>query len=230
MGRVDKGLRATWMALTWMAFTRCVLAGLLGFTLGMAGPGGAMCSAQERPELTGTWKLNNELTTKPGQQLSGERDAGGRRSPVGASGSPMGGGRGPTAMGGGYAGPRQNPEEMAKAREAIRLAMLTPERLTILGDSRGFVVTDEDGVSQKWSPDGKTTTSQSGALTVETKIKWDADLLVIERKFEGDVKVTDRYSVRSNPRQLVIASKIENKNAAGERSRTFQRVYDALER
>jgi hypothetical protein len=204
-------------------------AGLLGLVVILGGTGVAALSAQGRPDLTGTWKLNAELTAKPGQGGGGERDVAGRRSPVGSSGLPMGGGRGPTQMGGGYGGARQSPEELAKAREAVRLAMLTAERLTIASDGRGFVVTDEDGISQKWNPDGRTTTSESGALTVETKIKWDADALVIERKFEGNVKVTDRYSVTSNPRQLVIASRIENKNAAGERARSFQRVYDPLD-
>jgi hypothetical protein len=193
----------------------------------MAGAASNPVAMQERADLTGSWKLNAERssTTSGG---SVDREMSGRRSPVGGSGMPIGGG-GPGSFGGasGTGGSRPDPENLAKAREGLRLAMLTSERLTIIRDGTSFVMTDSEGVSCRWSPDGKTTKSEVGALTVETKVKWDAAVLVIERKFEGGVKATDRYSVTGNPRQLVIASKIENTKVPGDRDRTFQRVYDA---
>jgi hypothetical protein len=182
---------------------------------------------QERSDLTGSWRLNaDRSSTTSGASV--DRATSGRRSPVGVSGMPIGGG-GPGSFGGAYGtgGSGLDPEDLAKAREGLRLAMLTSERLTIARDGGAFVVTDSEGVSQKWSPDGKTTKSEVGALTVETKVKWDAAVLVIERKFEGGVKATDRYAVTGSPRQLVISSKIENAKIPGDRNRTFQRVYDA---
>jgi hypothetical protein len=199
---------------------------LVSFSVVTATPGTLVM--QQRVDLTGEWTLNAELSGQATERSRDERAAPGRRSPVGGSGMPIGGtggGRAPGGMGGGYGG--GNTEEIAKAREAIRLAMLTPARLTIVAAANGFTVTDEDGVSQKWIPDGRTTKSESGALTVETKVKWDDRSLVVERKFEGGVKVTDRYTVTGAPRQLVIASKIENSRIPGERDRTFQRVYDS---
>jgi hypothetical protein len=201
---------------------------LLSFAVVAATP--ATLEMQERVDLTGEWTLNAELSGQATERSRDERVGPGRRSPVGGSGMPiggMGGGRAPGGMGGGSAGGGGNTEEIAKAREATRLAMLTPARLTIVAAANGFTVTDEDGVSQKWIPDGKTTKSESGALTVETKVKWDDRSLVVERKFEGGVKVTDRYTVTGAPRQLVIASRIENSRIPGERDRTLQRVYDS---
>jgi hypothetical protein len=91
------------------------------------------------------------------------------------------------------------------------------------------VITDGEGVSQKLTPDGKTAKSQVGALDVETKAKWEDAVMVVERKFEGGVKITDRYWIAGSPRQLVIASKIENTKTGSGRARDLQRVYDPID-
>ncbi len=146
----------------------------------------------------------------------------------------MGGGRrGPGGMGGGFGGGggenRSNSEEMAKIREATRLATLIPERLTVVKAYNGFTITDNDGVSVTLTADGKSTKSEIGALKVETKVKWDEAVLVVERKFDGGVKATDRYWVTDAPRQLVVASKVENSKMGGNRAIALQRVYDFAE-
>jgi len=219
-----------------MQVTRVV--GVIGVLLLAGGTPRAM-SMQQPPapaptatatDLTGEWKLNNELTQRPerpedsprrrtgGQAPGGMGGFGGRRGPGGIGGGGFGGGGG-----GGRSG---DPEAMAKTREAMRLATLIPDRLTIVRGDGGFIVTDGGGFSQKFVPDGKTNKTESGALKVETKVKWDEAVLVVERKFDGGVKVTDRYWVTETPRQLVIASRIENKNMGGDHARALQRVYD----
>ena len=184
-------------------------------------------SAQERPDITGAWTLNPALTTSAAQSGGGERSPfDGRRSPIGGGPAGFGGvGRSPGATGG-YSGGRADAEDAAKAREGVRLAMITHDRLTIVRQGNSYVVTGGRGAPERWTPNGKAFKSESGALTIETRIKWDGPVLVVERKFEGGVRATDRYSVSGHPRQLVIASKIENKTIPGERDRIFQRVYD----
>jgi hypothetical protein len=217
---------------------RTRMPGVVGLALLLAVPVPSAFSTQAppgpgQPDLTGAWKLNPELSQTPGRsEESGA--ARGRRGPGG--GGMGGGGRGPGGMGGmggggfGGGGGRgsQDPEAMAKTREALRLAALRAERLTIVRNETGFVVTDGEGVSHTLTPDGKTTKADVGALTVQTKVKWDESALVVERKFEGGVKVTDRYWVTDAPRQLVVASKLESRQM-GDRSRSFQRVYDLVE-
>lgn len=187
----------------------------------------ALSSAQDRADLTGVWKLNVDQTTTASQGAATDRPSyGDRRVPLGGGPAGMGGvGHGP-ATAGGYSGGRADPEDLAKAREGLRLAMLTPERLTIVRKGNAYVVTDANGTSNTLTADGKTTSSEAGALTVETKSKWDGPVLVVERKFEGGVKSTDRYTVSGNPRRLVIASKIQSTKIPGDRERTFHRVYD----
>ena len=115
---------------------------------------------------------------------------------------------------------------MAKAREGVRLASLVPEKLSIARDGATFVVTDASGMVTRLTV-GKTERSEIGALTVETKARWDGSTLVVDRKFEGGVKASDRYSMTPEPRRLEIVSKVDNTAALGERPRTLHRVYDA---
>ena len=213
----------------------------VGLALLLAAPGPSAFSTQPtqppaesgHPDLTGGWKLNPELSQVPGRPE--ESSAAGSRRGHSGGGGMGGGGRGPGGMGGmggggfGGGGSRPDPEAMAKTREAVRLAMLRAERLTIVRNATGFVVTDGEGVSHTLTPDGKTTKADVGALTVQTKVKWDASALVVERKFEGGVKVTDRYSVTNAPKQLIVGSKLESSQMSGDRARTFQRVYDLIE-
>jgi hypothetical protein len=204
---------------------------------GAYSPVGAQ-TATSHPDFTGAWKLNPELTQRPSERsMEGGNPPSSHRGggSVPRGGGMGGGGRGPGGMGGGGfgggggGGSRSNPEEMAKVREAIRLAMLMPERLTVVHkDTQGFILTDGDGVSQTIVPDGKSTKSEVGALKVETRAKWEDATLVVERKFDGGIKVTDRYSVTEAPRQLVIASRIEGGRMSGDRARTMQRVYESV--
>src|SRR5262245_49026396 len=114
-------------------------------------------AGQSRPDLSGAWTLNPELTAQARQTEASREPNVGRRLPMGGGPVGMGGGgRGPVSGGYGGGGQRRDPEEMAKAREGMRLAMLIPQRLTIVGDSTMLTVTDNEGVSQKWTLNGKT--------------------------------------------------------------------------
>jgi hypothetical protein len=200
------------------------LAGLLSASLLWWGP--TALESQKRPDLTGAWKLNPGLTAQAGQRSVEERAAvAGRRAPLG--GGPVGGGsgsgRGP--VDGFSGGGRQSPEDSAKAREAMRLATIASDRLTIRREDNSMLLTDAGGASQRWPLDGKTSRSEIGALTVEIRARWDDEALVVERKFEGGVKVTDRYTVGGTPRRLAIASKVEGRDID---DRTLHRVYDQV--
>ena len=68
--------------------------------------------------------------------------------------------------------------------------------------------------------------SSAGAIKVETKAKWAGATLVVERKFDAGVTITERYVMTASPRRLTIAAKLENSRLRGDRTRTFERVYD----
>ncbi len=220
-----------------MDVTRTLAVVGLGLLLTMGAPRAAVRqSASDHPDFTGAWKINQELTQRPERpEESGSGGwrrggGGGGRTPGGGMGGMGGGHRGPGGMGGGGfgggGGENGQNSEMAKAREAMRLATLIPERLTIVKAYNGFTVTDNDGVSLTLTADGKSMKSEVGALKLETKVKWDEAVLVVERKFDGGVKATDRYWVTDAPRQLVVASKVENSRMGANRAIALQRVYD----
>jgi hypothetical protein len=218
---------------------------VLGLLLAVGTPRAAVRqSATDRPDFTGAWKINQELTQRPerpdenGSGVSHRGGGGGGRTPGGGGGGGMGGmgggRRGPGGMGGGgYGGGggqnHANTEEMAKVREAMRQAMLIPDGLTIVKAYNGFTITDNDGVSFTLTADGKSVKSEVGAVKVETKAKWEEAVLVVERKFDGGVKATDRYWVTDAPRQLVVASKVENSRMRADHAIALQRVYDFAE-
>src|SRR3954465_13146837 len=158
----EKRTSAQWIRLHSMPMLTLMSMGLLL----CAGTGAvAKMQAPAHADLTGAWKLNPELTQRPDREndqvSQGRRGGGGGggRAPGGMGGM-GGGGRGPGGVGGGGdggsgGGSRSNPEAMAKTREAMRLAMLMPDRLTIVREDNTFVLTDGAGVSQKIHPDGK---------------------------------------------------------------------------
>jgi hypothetical protein len=183
-------------------------------------------SSQGRPDVSGAWILNSDLTVRPVQSGGAGGQAVARRTPIGGSGAPLGPGRGPAPLGDSYGGSRESADEIARAREAARLAMLIPERLTITTDKDTILVTDGEGVAQKLTTNGKATPSSAGAIKVETKAKWEGATLVVERKFDAGVKITERYTVTASPRRLTIAATLENSKVRGDRTRAFERVYD----
>jgi hypothetical protein len=182
--------------------------------------GAAAGSAQERGALVGGWTLNPTLTAQAGRRAVEDRAAiAGRRAPLGGGPVGVGGsGRQPTDT---SSAGRRDSDESLKAREAVRLAALGSERVAIAADTRTLVLTDVSGITQTLVLDNKPSTSQMGALTVETRARWDDAAIVVERKFEGGVKVTDRYTVRDRT-HLVIDSKIDSSQG----DRHVQRVYD----
>jgi hypothetical protein len=185
---------------------------------------GVFAAGQARPDVAGAWSLNEEMTARARAQQVDAEPGIGRRIPIGGSGGPVGGGRGPVDVSSG--GGRRNAEEASKAREGMRLAALVPPKLTIVRDGASWIVSDGAGVSLRLTP-GKTEKTEMGALTVETKARWDGPTLVVERKFEGGVKTKEHYTVSADPRRLVIVSKIESSSVPGDRPRTLHRVYDA---
>jgi len=182
--------------------------------------------APARPDLTGTWVLNRELTDRVGTGTAPEdADRGGRRAPPGGGmGGPGGmGGRGGGMRGPGAGGGMPDREEMERRRSAMDAAMRVPSRLIIVNGESGLVVTDEEGVSMRIPVEGKKDTGAVNGVPFETTSKWEGAALRVERKFKGGLKVVDHYSVAGEARLLTVTSKIEG----GRGGRTVSRVYDS---
>jgi hypothetical protein len=128
----------------------------------------------------------------------------------------------------GDASDRSDVDELARVREAIREAMEPASRLTIVRKEDSLIVTGGDGRSRTIRTDGKKTKEETAyGLKVETSARWEPPFLIVERRFDGGVRVTEQYSVLNEPRQLVIYSTIETDGRKGDQALKTRRVFDA---
>ena len=107
--------------------------------------------------------------------------------------------------------------------------MFRAERLTIVQNDAGFVVTDGEGVSHTLTPDGKTSRAEVGSVDRSDQGQVGRDRAgrgtqVRGRRQGHGSRLGDRRAETA-----VVASKLESNQMSGDRARTFQRVYDLVE-
>jgi hypothetical protein len=211
---------------------RILLAGVVVGCFVVAGTRSASGQAGRKPDITGTWILNRELSDRPGTVAGrdgGPGDEGGR--------SPRGGGRGGRGRGGpggmpgrgrfgGRGGDQMpNQEEMEQMRAAMTGAMRMSPRVIIVTAETGYRVTEDDGVSLRIPAEGKKDIGAVNGALFETTAKWQDGKLRVERKFKVGLKVTDEYAVAGEPRVLTVTSTVEGIRRRGDPPKV-KRVYD----
>lgn len=107
-------------------------------------------------------------------------------------------------------------------QDTMRQVTEPPTRLTITQTETDVTITDGDGRSQKLATTGKGEKHQFGSRTVETKTRWDGTRLVKEMSLGDGVKVTEIYTLATDPRRLDVNVKVEGLPM----NRTLRRVYD----
>ena len=184
----------------------------------------------EKPSIAGAWTMNEASGPLPprGDNDPGDPgNAGGRRGNRGRGYGGHGGfGGGGMGRGGGMRGERQNPDEIARMRAAMRDLTDPSEHLTITQTDSMIVITGADGRTTRLSPDGKKIKDENTG--VERKTKWDGARLVSEVSGLGPGKATQTFTVDPESHQLRITVQIEGRGGrsgnASPRSRTH--VYE----
>jgi hypothetical protein len=162
--------------------------------------------------LTGAWTLNKHLSDDPGQVMTAMH--GERRS---------GSGHGPWRHGGrGHGGTDSAQMQATHARMHRAIA---PARLTVTQSTGSITFTDGDGRSQTLTTNNKKQKVPLDDRTVEVRTKWVDGRLVKETSAWDGVKLTETYSLASEPRQLHVMMKLESPHLP--RSVNLRRVYDA---
>ena len=178
-------------------------------------PGGILAS-EERPDFTGSWVLNEELSENPRDKM--RQAMGGGRSGGGGMG---GGSRGASGMGGGGRGGSMGSpggrgggdrEAMRQrladaAAKAARLEITQGEELSILYADGSLRVVPVDG--------------EAGNI----KSHWKGDRLVVELKGEVGRRIRETLQLAEDGAQLHVTTKM-----FGDLNRptiSFLRVYDA---
>jgi hypothetical protein len=161
--------------------------------------------------LSGTWKLNKELSDDAHQKMDQARKAQGDVPP--SSGGARGAWRGGANKDG---GPR-DPAAFAKAWATLTIHHEDPR--LVIADGAGhehFLYTDGREIAEERPRRG----------TVEIAAHWDEDRVVVEMKPERGPSRTETYSVAADGSQLTVVTRIEAHGPMPEI--TVRRVYDAV--
>jgi hypothetical protein len=196
--------------------------------------------AQEKPAsgktapIVGVWKLNKDLTDKPVAENA--RGGGGGRGSGGVGGTGGGtgggiGGRGGGRRGGTGGGTRTgnalgggDSEQMKRMRTLLTELIKPADGWTIVQDGPLVLFTNADGLTQKFTADGKEEEHLSGDGVIKSKTRWNGEQLIIDAKYQDGPKVTRTYTVSSDLRQLMIHIKISG--GGGQREVTTNQAYD----
>lgn len=187
-------------------------AGLMVAWIGAGRPLDAAAQAPDKTAIIGAWTLNKDLSDTPPERGRGDEGSG-RRGGGGGGGYGRGGG-----MGAGM-----SEEDRARMRDAMRAVMVAPEHLTITGTDTMFVLTTQDGLTTRLSPDGQKIKDEN--TKIERKTKWDGDKLVSEISGLGSGKITETYAIDPEHHQLHVT--VQTEGGRSKHPMTANRVYDA---
>ena len=167
--------------------------------------------AQTRPDLSGTWTVQNVDTQRPqgAGAGAGDRRRGGGGGGFGGRGGFGGGQRGGRAGGGGGGG-------RGGGRAAVGDVYQRDDRVTLKQTDDGLIVTNESaGRMTRYSFDGKETHNPGpGDSKVKSKAHWDGAALVVESTITvtvprngdiggGDLSVDNRQIWSLNPEGML---------------------------
>jgi hypothetical protein len=208
----------------------CTMAVLVGLgtvaVLAHERDAGLQKKTEQRPSLSGTWKLNHDLTYDMGRLMKEMEAARAKAAKEGKEGKEgERGGRPPEGTGG-----RGAPnEEQKKRMQEMRALMEPPEQLTISEEGTAVSITDDKGRIRRYATDGKKEKQKTDTGAVETRARWKDDGLEVETDMGNGVKVTETYVHWVQDKQLVVTVLIESGRSRGP-AQSLQRVYDEAQK
>lgn len=169
-----------------------------------------------RPELIGTWELNESLSDDlpllPGDAVA-EARASGRLPSVSLRR------RGRKGL---------DLHQALRVRTAVRDAFDAAARLAVVHTADTFVVTDNRGESLSFVPDGASrATVTAGDVPFDVLARWETAALIVERRYPDGTVLTDRFATFAEPRQLAVTTTVVNPRI-DEPAVTVLRVYDPV--
>jgi len=186
--------------------------------------------ANARPDFSGTWKLNTDLSEDPREKMqeargsSGVRDGGGFGGRGGGAGF-GGGGRGGMGGGGtGGGGRRGGGDSGDRGDGAKRLGeSLAAQRvLTISHRDPELVVRDGNGPSRTFFTDARKVEEERSEGTAKIQAKWKDRSVVVVTKF-GRRETTETFERAADGAYLLLTTKIDG----GRAPLSFRRVYES---
>jgi len=238
--------RGQWRGARWaITGLAIVLTGLALSAQAQSG-GGTPPATSDKPDFSGSWTFNSDLSDHPeqvsfGLEGNGSTVGGGGGGGDGGTGGRGGfggmgrGGFGGMGRGGGMGGGgiRGSQGGQLSTDDRLKIEELADEvrdpspSLTITQTNATVAVTDSQARTRTFRTNGKKDKQQLEAVTVNSKTKWDGPKLVTEYDLPGSRKLTYTYSLMPNTHQLLIEETLEGgRSGSGKNPTVIKRVYD----
>jgi hypothetical protein len=190
--------------------------------------------ANARPDLSGTWRLNEDLSEDPRTKM---QEAGGRGGGMGRGGGGGGeggggfggrggmgggGGRGGTGGGGGRRGGGDSGERSGDGAMHLSETLAAQKVLTISHKDPELVIRDLNGRSRTFFTDARKVEEERSEGTAKIQTKWKDRSIVVVTKL-SDREITDTYERAADGARLFVTTKMEG----GRAPFSFRRVYEA---
>jgi hypothetical protein len=165
-------------------------------------PAGDVQEAPTAPapeRLNAVWALNKDLSTKPAavaDRIGGGEDRSGGAGRRGGFSGGRGGGRG---RGGA-------PGDAQQAMRLLRELGQSPDTLTIVSRDGLVSITDNDGVTRRFTANGKAEKVAIAGETIDVKTRWTDEVLDQEFKI-GSTTLVRMIETTTDGHQLVITVK-----------------------
>jgi hypothetical protein len=187
-------------------------------------------SAAGRPNFSGEWILNRELSDAP--QPGADRAADTDRSRGGFGGVGGRGGFGRRGgFGGGYGrgrgGTSQSTDERAAVDEAIDEARSPSPSLLVSHSADNIAITDARGRTRFFQTSGAKDKHQLAASTLDSTTSWAGDDLVIQYQLGTRRRLIYTYTLVPENRQLVVRVRVDGGTQYSGHATTVKYVYDA---
>lgn len=190
---------------------RIRIAGLMVAVVVAAAIGLEQVAAAENPSFAGRWTLNRTMSQFP-------REVGfGVAIPPG-----IGSGEAEASAAAAFVPRNESEAEARNVRQLVDEARTPSPHLTIVQSATAISITDDQGLSRRFHPDGKDEFQPFGASPVPTSARWEGLLLVVRYKVEKGREVRYTYSRKLDPPQLVVQVQFVDR---GERD-VITRVYE----
>lgn len=187
--------------------------------LGAAKP---MLPAEVAARMTGTWKLNEDLSPLPRAGSSPTAGTPDRGSRGGGSGRP-----------GGRAGQgtiSQQQQDQLRIRAIYRELTVRPMQLTITATLQSATFVDADGSERIVTINNKKEKLDLGTSILDSKTYWNGAALTIELDAGNGLMLVETFELSPTARQILVTLNTgEGKNPKpGQLQGHLQRVYDRV--
>lgn len=184
-----------------------------------------MSAVEAAARLTGTWKLNQELSPPLRAGWSGLAGAGEGGPPSGRRSGRGNGGR-PVA----YEAKRLEEERNLRVRALYRELSTAPEVLALEFTLAVAKFVDQDGFERRVNVNSKKEKLDLGTTIIDSRSQWDGTSLTIELDAGSDLKVREIFELSPTGTQMLVTIRAGDEHDAKARGlrAQVQRVYDRV--